>query len=187
MEGLRGGSLRVWLSAQDMVRFGLEFQSLSADNAPTRAAVTKLLEVAGKRTPLVGEGLTVEAVPVADGCVLLFTPHRRLPPPRMPLPQLFSLQSADDLLDFGRALRGVSELPAASLYGWGDTYRLVVYAGIGAPGAIRRLLSEYAIRLGEGTALAAFTEEHGTPIAVGDALSLIACEFPPPTPPHPGR
>lgn len=184
IEPLRSGSFRIWLSETDMQRWGLRFEELSADHAPTRAAVAKLLSVARQRTPVLAEGLTVEALPVEDGCVLLFTPHRRLPPARMPLPQIYSLETADDLLDLGDSLRCLSELPAASLYGWGDRYRLIVYAGIGAPHRVRTRLSEYAVRVGEGAATAAFTEEHGTPLAVGNALQLITRGSHSPAPPR---
>lgn len=174
IEPLRSGCFQIWLSEQDMRRWGLRFDELSAANAPTRAAIRKLLSVLRTRSPVCSEGCTVEAVPAQDGCLLLFTPHHRLPPPRMPAPQIYGVESANDLLALGERLQNETDLPAASLFGWGDGYRLIVYAGVGSPYRVRAHLSEYAVRVSEGAVAAAFTEEHGTPIAVGDALFLIS-------------
>jgi hypothetical protein len=119
--------------------------------------------------------MMVEAIPVEDGCVLLLTPEHRRPLFHMPQAQIYAFHNVDDVLQFGEALKGAAlpELPTASLYEWDSEYRLILYPGLCPLRDSRFLLSEFAQQVGEGTAAAAFVEEHGTPVTVGDALHKL--------------
>ena len=189
IEPLKSGCFKIWMTEDDMRQWGLRFDEMNADHRATRAAVAKLLAVAGQRTDIRADGMTVEAIPVEDGCLLLFTPHRRQPLVRMPQPRIYTLRTADDLLQLGAGLPADDSLPAASLYGWGEEYRLILYAGMGSPRSGRLRLSEFAEKVGEGAAFAAFVEEHGRPITVGNALHRLCAAHgsPAPEPPHPAH
>ncbi len=178
MESLRSGALKIWMTEHDMRRWGLRFEALGAHDRATDAAVTKLLQVARGRAVLPETGaMTVEAVPLEEGCILLFTPRRNLPPCRMPPPKVWAIRTADDMLQLGRYLTSVKRLPTASLYRWGDEYRLVTYPGFGGWQDVCRRLEEFAEPIGEGKEMAAFVEEYGTPVAVGNALTRLREAF----------
>ena len=175
MERLCGGALKIWMSEQELLRWGLRFEQLSAHDRATGAAVRRLLQVARGRAALPEAGsITVEAVPFEGGCLWLFTPGHRVYC-RMPPAQVFALKTADDLLQLGGWLSTVSRVPTASLFGWGEEYRAVVYPGGGAWRDFCRRLTEFADPLDEASA--AFVEEHGTAIAVGDAFNRLRAAF----------
>lgn len=190
IESLGCGRLKIWMSERDMNRWGLRFERMDAQDTATRAAITKMLTVARQRDyPSAAEDLTVEAVPVEGGCVFLFTPRRPRPLFRMPPVQIYTISSADTLLRLGDALRRQSPLPLSSLYRMGEEYRLLVYPALFPSALDRRLLAEYTDWAGEGAAAAAWVEEHGTPVAVGNALSALcqALGSPSQEPPGPPR
>ncbi|MBR2339023.1 MAG: hypothetical protein IKA63_06115 [Clostridia bacterium] len=189
IEPLKSGCFKIWMTENDMQRWGLRFDDMSADHRATRTAVMRLLAIVKQRTDLHADGMTVEAVPVEGGCLLLFTPHGRRPLFRMPQPQIYALHTADDLLQLGEGLSADDALPAASLYSWGDEYRLILYAGVGGTRGSHLPLAECAEKVGEGTASAAFIEEHGQPITVGNALHRLCAArgSHPPVPPRPER
>lgn len=179
MELLRDGALKIWMSEQDMHRWGLCFEQLSAHDRATGAAVTKLLQVARGRAALPEAGtITVEAVPFEGGCMWLFTPGRKRFFGRMPHAKVFALRTADDVLLLGRWLGATRHLPTASLYQWREEYRLILYPGMGTWREFCRRLTEFAEPIGEGAGMAAFVEEYGRPIAVGNALTRLreACQ-----------
>lgn len=176
IESLHSGCLKIWMTNTDMRRWGLQFDTMTAGDHATRAAVTKLLHVVRQHENLPLDGaMTVEALPVDGGCLLLITPRRPRPLLPMPQMQIYALGGAEDVLQLGVGLAGKDPraLPASSLYGWGEGYRLILYPGFCSLYDTRRLLSEFAEKVGEGAAAAAFVEEHGTPLAVGDALHRL--------------
>lgn len=63
--------------------------------------------------------------------------------------------------------------PASSLYRFGNGYRLVIYPGFVTPRGMSGMLSEFGKLVGEGDAAAAFTAEHGQPLAIGDAVEQL--------------
>ncbi len=192
MEPLKGGCLKIWMTRADMQRFGLAFEQMNARDAATRRAVLKLINVAQQRLAFRAEqGLTVEALPLSDGCLLLLTPGRRRELFPTAEPAVYTIHDADDLLRFGDSLGGLAEeqLPAASLFCWKQGYRLILYPDIVSGEPCKRLLYEFAERVADGSAAAAYTEEHGRPLAVGNALHrlLTAHGSPAPTLPDPPR
>lgn len=174
IESLGRGCLKIWMSERDMNRWGLRFERMDAQDTATRAAIAKMLTVARQRDyPSAAEDMTVEAVPVDGGCVFLFTPRHPRPLFRTPPVQIYAVSSADTLLRLGDALRHRTPLPFSSLYRLGEEYRLLVYPALFPSAVDRHLLSEYTDWAGEGAAAAAWVEEHGTPVAVGNALSAL--------------
>ena len=173
IDSLPNGSYRIWLTDADMHRWGLRFETMGAGDTATETAITRLVQLLDRRgTSAVAERVTVEALPIEGGCVLLFTPKgERLTAPT-PLPQIYALGGAGEVLCLGRALQNARRLPPASLYAWGEQYRLIVYPDLYTPRP-SRLLSEFGHRVAQGAAAAAFTEEHGRAVTVGNALHRL--------------
>ena len=119
----------------------------------------------------------VEALPLDGGCLLLFTPvegRRRSRMKRAVGPYVYEVETADQLLGMARSLSRISApLTGSSLYSFGKGYRLVLYPAAPLARGVGDLLGEFARQAGEGDAAAAFTAEHGRPIAVGDALARL--------------
>lgn len=191
MEALNSGDLRIWMTDEDLCRWGLCLENMKAGTPETNRAIRRLLGVARQRLPFRSNGsVLVEALPLDGGCLFLFsTPERSFP--AVILPQIYTLDSAEAVLQFGETLSAspCKELPSASLYQQGDAYVLILYAGLGEMGDSRRLLQEFGHRSGEGYAAASYIEEHGRPITVGDALHRLCAAFGShsPAPPHPQR
>ena len=169
MEPLQDGCLKIWMTETDMHHWGLHFNRMHAQDEATRRAIIKLITLAQERHILrASHDVVVEALPISDGCLLLLSPA--VPLKRIPLPTVYRFTDADALLQFGRALAHESTFPPASLYQWNTEYRLIVYAGWEPLCRYRRLLSEFAQPL---TDHAAYTEEHGRALAVGNALQVL--------------
>ncbi len=171
MEPLQDGCLKIWMTEADMQHWGLQFDRMHAGDEATKRAMLKLIALAHDRHVLhTTYDLTVEALPLTDGCLLLLSPTAPLK--RLPPPTVYTFDDADALLQFGHALTGLSEsaFPPASLYEFDDRYRLIVYAGFEPLRPFRRLLSEFAWPINTSTA---HTEEHGRALAIGNALQLL--------------
>lgn len=182
MELLDNGCLKILLSEEDLTGFGLTFASLDYENPVARDAIRILLITAREETGFdPAGGLVVEALPVDGGCLMLFTPaggRCRVHMKRAVGPYIFEVDDADQLLRLADGLgrfdspvqRRGSGLNGSSLYRFGQGYRLVLYPAAPLPRGVGDVLQEYAHTAGEGDAAAAFTAEHGQPIAIGDAL-----------------
>lgn len=175
MEPLKSGALRIQLNEEDMRQWGLTFSRMDAADTVTRRVLIRLLSIAEHRLDFRCEGgATVEALPLAEGCLLLVTPHRCPPLSKVTAPQIYAIRQADDLLQLREALNAVeTTMPASSLYGWGEEYRLIVYDCFSPSHPVRHLLPEFAETVGEGVRTVAYVEEHGMPIAVGNALCRL--------------
>ncbi len=189
MEPLSSGDLRIWMTDEELCRWGLRTENMRADTPQTTRAIRRLLGIARQRRVFSASGsVLVEALPIEGGCLFLFSTPA-LPTPPFILPQLYVLESAEALLQFGETLSTLPDrkLPPASLYRQGDAYVLVLYDGFGTAQGCSRLLQEFGYRLGDGYAATAYIEEHSNPITVGDALQRLsaAYESRPPMPPHP--
>lgn len=185
MEMLENGCLKIMLSEEDLVILGLNFASMEEDNDATRDAIQMLLLAAREETGFAPEnGVTVEALPVDGGCLLLFTPsagHRRVRMKRASGPYIYELEDAEQLFPLADGLcrlggarkRPLPPMAGSSLYRFDGRYRLVVYPASTLPKGVGQLFAEFARSAGEGDAAAAFTAEHGQAVAVGDALSKL--------------
>lgn len=191
MEPLSSGDLRIWMTDEELCRWGLRLEDMKAGTAGTDRAMRRLLSVARQRLPFSSNGsVLVEAMPLEGGCLFLFSSPGRSAS-AVSLPQLYVLDSAEAVLGLGETLSAsrCDALPPASLYRQGDAYVLILYAGLGTTGGCCRLLQEFGRRMGEGYAAASYIEEHSQPITVGNALQRLCAVYGsrPPTPPHPAR
>lgn len=183
MEPLSSGDLRIWMNNEELCRWGLHIADMKAGDPATDRALRRLLGLAKQRFLFYPSGtVTVEALPFDGGCLFLFSGHHRAA--AVMLPQVYTLESADALLSFAKTLSAedVGRLPYASLYREGERYVLIVYAGLGAPNNIRRLLGEFGTPAGEGYATASYVEEHLQAVTVGDALHRLCRAYECPVP-----
>ena len=176
MEPLKSGCLKIWMTHAELERWGLSFDTMDIHDAATRYAVCKLLKIARLRHDFTAEdGLTVEVLPVDNGCLLLLTPNR------LPLdyptaqPAVYLIENSDDLLSLGHSLSHLppADLPPASLFAKEDVYHLVLYSDGLSAAPYERLISEFGKRFAVGFTAASYAEEHGHTLAIGDALQRL--------------
>ena len=108
MELLENGCLKILLTEEDLNRLGLSFASLDYDTPATRSAMQTLLLAARNETGFDPTGgLVVEALPVDDGCLLLFTPtgsHRRIRLKKAVGPYIYEVEDAEQLFRLAEGL-----------------------------------------------------------------------------------
>ena len=146
---------------------------MAADDIATRHVILRLLRVAEERLLLPTDtDVTVEALPIDEGCLLLLTPHRAQ---TLHEPAVYTFITTDDLLRFGRCLQEISPrlFPTSSLFGWQTEYRLIIYPDMPLASDCRQRLLEFAIPTAKGYIAAAYTEEHGARLIIGDALQRL--------------
>ena len=193
MEQMENGCLKIWLDEPDMREMGLRFEDMDYRNAATREAITRLLETAREETGFEApDGLLVEVLPLDKGCLILMTPSRTAPTSvsserrkfrmvRAGGPFVYAVDNVDQLFQLCAGLRRFRRSggdawfrePASSLYRFGNGYRLIIYPGFVTPRGMSGMLSEFGRLVGEGDAAAAFTAEHGQPLAIGDAVDQL--------------
>ncbi len=176
MEPLDSGCLKIWMTHADMLSWGLDFDRMSVRDTATRHAVLKLIHLAQERLALpLSTGMTVEALPLEDGCLLLLTPGHPRCQTRAAQPAVYAIRTADDLLQLGGRLSLLPKhrLPCASLFEWHTGYRLILYPDTLPSTPLRRLVGEFAELIGKGSTTAAYTEEHGSPLVIGNALQRL--------------
>jgi len=188
MELLKNGSLKIILTEEELLEYSLTFNTLNYNNDCTKQIINQLLEMACREVGFDPESsVAVEALPIDGGCLILMTPSggkRHVRMKRAPGPYIYELESADDILNLARAIsvstpkkRGTPGITGglfgSSLYRFGEKYRLIIYPGTPISRAMGNLFHEFARTAGEGDSAAAYTAEHGTTIAVGDALARM--------------
>lgn len=101
MELLESGCLKIVLSNEDLEEMGLTFDRLDYRNAETQRAIQRLLLLARQETGFHHNGdLTVEAIPLEDGCLLLLTPayaRRRVRMKKAVGPYIYRVPDIDGL------------------------------------------------------------------------------------------
>lgn len=191
IEPLNSGALKIWMSEEELGRWGLNFESLGTDKVRTHRALIKLLGIAKQRLiACPEEEMRVEIIALHSGYLFLITPEKDTWQP-ICSPKIYAVADAEELLRLGENLAANhhEELPLSSLYEWNKEYRLIVY-GIGHYQNMEwRILSEFAQCVAEGNSAVAFLEEHGVPIIQGTALHRLCATYESrlPMPPHPAH
>lgn len=189
MELLENGCLKIVLTNEELEEMGLTFERLDYRNAETQKAIQQLLILARQETGFRHNGdLTVEAIPLEDGCLLLLTPsiaRRRIRMKKAVGPYIYRVPDIDGLFRLAENWNRLqacrlsdSEAPGisaagSSLYRLDDAFGLVLYPAMPLPREAGALLQEFAQPIGEGDASAAFAAEHGQPLVIGDALHRL--------------
>lgn len=184
MELLENGCLKILLTGEDLTEYAMSFDTLDYRSAATRATLQRLMQTAADQLGFApAEHMLIEALPVDDGCLLLITPEKagcRIRLKKACGPYIYQLDSTDRLLQVAEGLARLSGQNSAhgffgssSLYRCEEGFWLVLYPGKALSDPVSRLLYSLARRIGEGDAAAAFTAEHGFPLAIGDALDRL--------------
>lgn len=179
IEPLNSGALKIWMSEEELERWGLSFESLGTDKVRTHRALIKLLEIAKRRLiACPEEELRVEIIALQSGCLFLITPEKDVWQP-VCSPKIYAIADAEELLRLGENLAAThrEELPLSSLYEWDKEYRLIVYGACRKQNDEWRILSEFAQCVAEGNGAAAYLEEHGVPIIQGTALHRLCATY----------
>ena len=178
IETIKNGSLRVWLSHEDMARFGVSVDTMDGDDVHTARLLSQLLAVVSRQFGRRCAGILAEAIPVAGGCVLLLTPRRKAVGGAL----VYRPRDLEALYALAEHWNAISETPCTSLYELGEEYRLIVSPCGALPVELRRLLNVYGDRVGTGAAAAAAVGEHGRLLCAGNALEMLLNA--PPRDPH---
>ncbi len=173
IEPIAEDRLRVWLNEEEAVRWQLDRDV--PDRLRLRRFVRRVYGAIGHRP---ADRLIIEAIPVAEGWLLLIGPSSI--PPKSPV--IYCLDDADTLLTFIQRWRSVADAPqpGCMLYEWGDRYHLVVYPEEPLSQEQQSLLNEHTRLVGYGEVLAAHTAEYGNLIVAGNLLT--ECGHRPPEP-----
>ena len=169
IEPLTNGSLRVWLSEEELDKWGID-----SDGPAQRRAVRRLLRrifLQAEQPP--PSRLCAELIPVDGGGVLLVTPSGQIPSEG---PWVYCFADTDSLLDFVGCWRRISSAspPYLCLYAQGDGYALAVYSAEPLSRYRHRLLNEYGRLKGVGEGVAAYLGEHSPLLAAGDLFTAPA-------------
>ncbi len=191
IEPLSNGALKIWMSEEELGRWGLSFETLGTDKVRTHRALIKLLGIAKQRLiACPEEEMRVEIMALQSGYLFLITPEKDCWSP-VCSPKIYAIADAEELLRLGENLAAnhAGEMPLSSLYAWNKEYRLIIYGVTRKQSNEWRVLSEFARCVAEGNGAAAFLEEHGIPIIKGTALHRLCATYESrlPTPPHPAH
>lgn len=187
MQMLDNGCLKILLTGEDLACMGLTFATFDYNDSLTQEMLQTLLATAKRDTGFEPPGgVLVEAMPLNDGCLLLFTPtggHRRIRMKRAGTPYVYRIETVDHLLALAATLenyfRCSGEAPSSvgitSLYRFGADYRLIVFSPGFLTRGVQRILQEFTVQVGEGDVAAAYITEHGEALVQNTAF-LQLCE-----------
>ena len=177
IEPLATGSLRIWLSEEELNKWELD-----KEETIRRPAVRRLVRQAyrrlNRRAP---QRLLAELIPVEGGGVLLVSPVTY---PHPGSPAVYHIADGDALLDLLSQWRGSADevsVPHCCLYEQGEGYDLAVYPLQPLSARQQHLLAEYGTLLGSGEGVAAHCAEYGTLLGAG---TLLTAPAPPPPKPE---
>lgn len=158
------GTLCMYISHRELAGWGVTFEEMQEGDARTDKAVRRLLAAACKQVGVQTGGVTVEAVPVDGGCVMVATPRQTLSV------HIFQLATADAVMQLGGV--HIDSVEASSLYAYAGAWYLVVFAP-----HMRVFeyitLCEYGERVTGDRHLAAYLAEHAQAVYIGDALERL--------------
>lgn len=173
VEPISNGSLRIWLSEEEIEKWGLH-PTVDTDNRRARRLVRQAL-LQAHRHP--ATRLLAEMIPVEGGCVLLISPALR---PDSRQPAVYRLANEDALLTLAQQWQRLPESrsggpdvpPTLALYEREYGYDLAVYPCSPLSERQIRLLLEYGSLLGCGQGAAAHSAEYGSLLATGDVFKV---------------
>lgn len=171
IEEICTGCVRIWLSAEDMARYGITYRDMARGDARTDRMVRHVLEVVAQHTGHTAARYTVEALDTEDGCLLLVTATESTEDSGPPYVCVFTRLTA--LFRLAARLHDADEAAHGTLYAVPHGYILVVCPTQDDPTTIS-LLHRYADRVECGPVAAASAAEYGTLVTDGDALERLA-------------
>ncbi len=172
IEEIRTGCVRIWLSAEDMARYGITFRDMARGDARTDRMLRRVLAVVAQYTGHTSARYTVEALDTGEGCLLLVTAAAYA----MAVQPPFVCVLAQPPKLFRLAADWCATQPTAysELYATEQGYILVIHPESDVASDIIRRLYRYADRVECGQIAAAAAAEHATLISQGDVLERLA-------------
>lgn len=173
IDSIGDSRLRVWLSDDELIKWGIHYETLGEERHGTERLVRLVLALTQKRGHVANGRLMVEAIPVDGGCVLLLSGKAEEHPAGEP--QLYRLYDLDGLFELAARWRSDPDAAVCSaLYEQDGAYILVLYPVAGLSARERRILSEYAMPVGSGASSVAALEEYGRCLAPGGVLDRVS-------------
>lgn len=170
IEEIRTGCVRIWISAEDMARYGLTYRDMARGDIRTDRMVRHVLEVVAQYTGHTAARYTVEALDTDEGCLLLVTASDGAEETEPPYVCVFTRLST--LFRLAAQWHAV-DVVYSTLYAVSHGYILVICPTRDDP-SVLHFLYRYAERVECGAIAAAVAAEHGTLLADGDALERLA-------------
>ena len=158
IEPINGGRLRVWLNQREVRRCRLDREH--CDRRAVRRLVRHVLTQGGYEP---SKGTVAEMIPVADGWVLLVSPHTA----RSDSAAVYWFEDEQALSAFLSRWEGMERAPSCALYRLEDGYALTVHGDDPLTPHGSGLLEEYARLWGRGEPLSAHVAEYGQLLQAG--------------------
>lgn len=183
IEEIRTGCVRIWLTAEDMARYGITYRDMAEGEPRTDRMLRRVLAVVAQYTGHAGARYTVEALDTGEGCLLLVTALAYTSSVQPPF--VCAVTQPQQLFRLAADWCAAEETAYSELYATECGYILVIHpAPDSAPTSVRRLY-RYANRVECGQAAAAAAAEYGTLISQGDVVERLAITAPAPRSPEP--
>ena len=177
---MENGRLRIWLSDAELKQWGICYERLGESRIETDRLLRRILSAARQCGGL-RRHLSVEAFPVAGGCILLVCDDDSIHPGG---PLVCRIPRLEELYALAECWRASGEpAPVSTLYEWNEEYLLVLYPVPSFTAGQQAMLREYSQSISYGDAAAAMAAEHGRLLAAGHALERLtvtgdACQPP---------
>ncbi len=183
IEEIRTGCVRIWLSAEDMARYGITYRDMAQGDARTDRMLRRVLAVVAQHTGHASARYTVEALDTGEGCLLLVTASAYMSSVQPPF--VCAVTQPKTLFRLAADWCAAETTAYSELYATDHGYILVIHpAPDSTPTSVRRLY-RYADRVECGPAAAAAAAEYGTLISQGDVVERLAITAPAPHSPAP--
>lgn len=181
VECVTEGRLRIWLTAEELQAWGVSYAQLGLSRLQTDRLLRQVMPAARRHLPSGQRRLSVEAIPVEGGCVLLVSGNNEVRPGGPILCRFAGLEELYALAD--RWHSTAQGNIATSLYELEEAYLLVIYPVEPLTASQQAMLREYCHRSAGGEAAAAYVGEHGRLLLAGNALEVLTgCENAPQEP-----
>ncbi len=162
-------SLRVELSAQELMEFDLSYEQLNYREKKTKNLFRKILEGAEKITGFsyTRSKLLIEVFPAPQrGCTVFFTRLSSGKRYRQLAPQVFAFPSSESMLSGLETLKATPHVKS-ELYYWNHRYLLILKE------PVPHALSEYGDPLPAGRLTLSCIREHGQMLAAPYAVHTV--------------
>lgn len=176
--------LLISLANEDMQAFDLRFDQFLWSDRKSRNIIRELLEIAEEKTGFSVENkrLMIEAVPINDGCAILFTllsdklklARKKFRVKNKHEPLIYEFNSAGDLLDaISKLIPLNTNIRLSTVIEFQKKYYLIMYTNGGITSAVSVILSEYGKWKGAGKINESKLMEYGKIVSKEYAIEQI--------------
>lgn len=181
IEEIRTGCVRIWLTADDMARYGIAYRDMAQGDARTDRMLCRVLAVVAQYTGHASARYTVEALDTGEGCLLLVTASAYTSSVQPPF--VCAVTQPRRLFRLAADWCAAEQTAYSELYATEQGYILVIHPTSDSASTSVRRLYRYADRVECGPAAAAAAAEYGTLISQGDVIERLAITAPVPRSP----